>query len=151
VANDIRQKQLALIHLAKKTLGLDDETYRAMLERVTGHTSAALLDATGRQRVLDELRALGFRGGKVRRRARPSSPRAALVSKIRALLADQGHPDTYGDAIAKRMFGTDRVEWLEEDQLRKVVAALEIHRRRQQRQPDTSRRRGTRRTEGDKA
>ena len=56
-----RQRDLAKIHIAKKQLGLDDDTYRAMLERVAGVGSAADLDAAGRRKVLTHLRKAGFR------------------------------------------------------------------------------------------
>ena len=35
-----RNHRLAAIHLGKKELGLDDDTYRDMLEQVTGKRSA---------------------------------------------------------------------------------------------------------------
>ena len=36
-----RRALLAKVHVAKKVLGLDDDTYRAVLLRVAGETSAA--------------------------------------------------------------------------------------------------------------
>ena len=39
-----RNPQLAQIHIAKKELGLDDDTYRDVLERVTRQRSSAGLD-----------------------------------------------------------------------------------------------------------
>lgn len=52
---------IAVIHVAKARLGLDDAAYRALLVRVTGKASSA--DMTERQRiaVVDELKRLGFR------------------------------------------------------------------------------------------
>ena len=38
-----RNKDLAKIHIAKKQLGLDDDSYRAMLQMVAGVNSAAHL------------------------------------------------------------------------------------------------------------
>lgn len=52
---------LASIHIAKKQLGLDDDTYRALLQRVTGKTSAGAMSDGERGRVLDELRRHGFK------------------------------------------------------------------------------------------
>lgn len=51
---------LAAIHVAKKQLGLDDETYRAVLVRVTGKDSAGKMSEAERQRVVEELRGRGF-------------------------------------------------------------------------------------------
>ena len=50
---------LAAIHIAKKQLGLDDETYRDLLLRVTGKRSAAAMSEAERRRVVAELRAKG--------------------------------------------------------------------------------------------
>lgn len=125
-----RARELAAIHVAKKQLGLDDETYRLMLWSVARVRSAADLDHAGRQAVLDHLRARGFRPGRAGR-PRPAPDRAGLVGKIRALLIAGGHrPDAYADAMARRMFGVARYEWLRADQLHRLVAALEIDRRR---------------------
>jgi hypothetical protein len=70
-----RLRDLALIHLAKAQLGLDDETYRAMLRATAGADSAADLDPMDRARVLEQLRSRGFRplAGAQRRPASPSA------------------------------------------------------------------------------
>lgn len=117
-----RQSELAKIHVAKKQLGLDDEVYRAMLRHVAGVESAADLDAAGRAMVLDHLRRAGFRDA--RKRTTPAPDRAALVSKVRAFLANAKRPDSYADSMARRMFRVDRYEWLDTDQLGRLVAAL---------------------------
>lgn len=48
------------------------------------------------------------------------------MGKIEALLADNKLPWAYADGIAKQMFKVDKVDWLEREQLRKVVAALVV-------------------------
>jgi len=116
-----RRAELAKIHVAKKCLGLDDETYRAMLWTCARVQSAKDLDAVGRQKVLDHLKARGFKGRR-KGRSRPPANREALIAKIRAQLGDR--PDGYADAMARRMFHVERYEWCAPDQLRKIVAAL---------------------------
>lgn len=54
-------KQVALLHVAKKQIGLDDETYRCILKKAGGVESAADLDRYGYEEVLAELKRLGFR------------------------------------------------------------------------------------------
>lgn len=49
----------AAIHVAKKQLGLDEDTYRDLLARVTGKRSAKDMSDAERQAVLDEMRRQG--------------------------------------------------------------------------------------------
>lgn len=51
----------AAIHIAKKQLGLDDDTYRDLLARVTGKRSAGDMSDAERRAVLDEMRRHGFK------------------------------------------------------------------------------------------
>lgn len=51
---------IALIHVAKKQLGLDDDDYRALLERVTGKRSCRDMSPAQLSAVVDEFRRLGF-------------------------------------------------------------------------------------------
>ncbi len=133
-ADNVRNRELAQIHIAKKQLALDDETYREMLWTIARVRSSGELDFTGRKRVLDHLRARGFKPGRPAKpragRPMPSADRAAMVAKIRAMLAAAGRVDAYADGIALHMFHVDRFEWLRPDQLRKLVAALVIDARR---------------------
>lgn len=50
---------IAAIHVAKRDLGLDDNDYRSLLERVTGKASLRLMSSREQGAVLDELRAKG--------------------------------------------------------------------------------------------
>lgn len=54
-------KSIAAIHVAKRDLGLDDETYRAALEQVTGKTSSTSMTEDERQSVLEHFRNKGFK------------------------------------------------------------------------------------------
>ena len=136
---DNRRRDLAKIHIAKKQLGMDDETYRDMLYGVAGVRSAADLDGRGRIAVIGHHKSLGFEVSHKRTRGYksvhssakasgmhiPSSPeRAPLLSKIGAILADLKLPWSYADSIAKHMYQVDKVRWLYPDQLRSVVVAL---------------------------
>lgn len=52
---------LAAIHVGRKALGLDEETYRDLLERVTGQRSASGMNARQHEAVIGEMRRLGFK------------------------------------------------------------------------------------------
>jgi len=56
-----RTTELAQIHIAKKQLGMDDDTYRAMLQNITGKDSSKDMDITDRYRVLAHLKKVGFK------------------------------------------------------------------------------------------
>ena len=56
-----RAREIKAIHIAKRDLCLDDDTYRDVLERITGLRSAADLDAKQRRAVIDEFYRLGWR------------------------------------------------------------------------------------------
>ncbi|MCF1485060.1 regulatory protein GemA [Agrobacterium vitis] len=51
---------IAAIHVAKKHLGLDEDTYRAKLENITGKPSAKDMTEAERQKVLKVFRGEGF-------------------------------------------------------------------------------------------
>lgn len=63
-ADAIRKRELGLIHMAKahfkKTAGMTDDDYRAVVLQVTGKASSADLDAAGRDRLLQHFKAKGF-------------------------------------------------------------------------------------------
>lgn len=128
-AKDSRNRELAKIHIAAKNLGMDEDAYRDMLWAVARVRSAADLDEAGRRRVLDHLKACGFKSKRTSR-PRPSQDREALVGKVRVLLHAMNLPDVYADGMSKKMFHVERYEWCNPDQLHRLVAALEYHKRR---------------------
>lgn len=57
----VNSKQLALIHVAKKELGLAEEDYRSILEIYGGVSSAKFLTLEGFERVMSHMEQLGFK------------------------------------------------------------------------------------------
>jgi phage gp16-like protein len=53
-----------------------------------------------------------------------------MLQKIEAYLAEAKRPWTYVNAMAKRMFKIERVQWCNPGQLHKIIAALEYDARR---------------------
>ncbi|MBA4709553.1 gp16 family protein [Aquitalea aquatica] len=131
---DPRQALIAKLHIARQQLAMHDADYRSLLARIVpGCSSSTQLDQPQLVQVLAEMQRLGFvprpglRHGK---RPQPSAGRQALMGKIAALLAEAGRPWPYVDAMARRMFQIDKVDWLDTQQLHKLVAALMIDARR---------------------
>ncbi|WP_281687592.1 gp16 family protein [Pseudomonas citronellolis] len=116
-----------LIQIARRQLGMDDDTYRALLGRVAGVRSSTALSPRQVGLVLAELERLGWQPTrKPTGRAAPTvaPDRQALVGKVEAFLAEAGRPWSYADAMALRMFKVERMEWLDAGQLGRLVAAL---------------------------
>ena len=121
-----RKNLIGKIHIGKAELRLDEDTYRQMLQGVTGKASCSLMNDEELQRVLAALQKRGF---KVRskfwgNRAAPQEDKKIYLSKITALLAKHNLPKEYADGIAKRSFKVDFVHWLQPWQLKKVVQML---------------------------
>ena len=161
-----RARDLKLIHAAARQMGWDEDLYRAILERVTGQTSAAALTARQRARVLNEFARLGWNPKAAAshrhpnanpRRKTPSPPagegrgegempltgpgwgKDRLIAKIGALLADAGRGWNYADGCARKMFHVDSLRFCDDDQLRRIVAALSYdQQRRAKRAPKTT-------------
>lgn len=128
-AADRRRAELAKIHILKKQLGLDDDTYRAVLWGVARVDSARDLDAHGRGAVIDQLQSRV--PGAPPPRVRAPIDRTPIVRKVYALLGKR--PVGYAMGILGQMYGRgapERLEWASVPQLRKLVAALEYDRRR---------------------
>lgn len=138
---DTRRRELAQIHIAKKQLGLDEETYRAMLRTIGRVESSANLGDHGRKAVLEHLKSRGFVAKKPMQKRtnaawdwvnKAAPERQAMLRKIAVMLMQAERPKSYADAIAKQMFKVERIEFCAPDQLRRVVSALVFDQRRKE-------------------
>ncbi len=136
-----RQRLIRLIHVAKRDLNLDDETYRTILQRFGKKTSSADLTVPELDKVLEHLKRSGF---KVRSKARPAAEKRpaqakpsrplaqdAESKKIRALwlfmhqLGVVKNPSE--EALAsyvKRIVGVDALQWISGDQAETLIETL---------------------------
>ncbi len=120
---------LAAIHVGRKALGLDEDTYRALLVRVTGKSSAGQMDAAERDRVVSEMRRLGFNGVS---KAPQSTVTGRFAPVIRALWISAYHLDLVRDrtdaaliSFVKRQTNIDHLNWLRDwHDARRVIEAL---------------------------
>ncbi len=133
-----RRALLAKVHLAKKDLRLDDDTYRAILERETGRRSSADCTVEELERLVAHFRAQGF-VPKAIAGGRPSSavqraPRRAdhpVAKKARALWISLHQlgvvvnaSEQALEAFAKRQLGVERMQWMDQALGFKLVEAL---------------------------
>jgi phage gp16-like protein len=131
-----RKNELAMIHIAKTELGLDDDLYRCLLKQTCGVESAADLDEQGRKTFIRLLRSKGaLKKGKGKTAGKPhnfnEASRKRLMSKIEALLADAGLPWSYADTLAKRLCKVDSLAFVKVEDLRKIIVPLVVRQRKQ--------------------
>lgn len=134
---EYRRAMIAKIKIAQKALAMDDDTYRALLTRVTGKNSAAELDKRGLEAVIREMRRLGWQAGNPQGTPpRFASEKSRTVAKIGAMLKELGLGWNYAHGMAKSMFGRARVEWLNSEELHKLMQALAVYQRRQRKKAE---------------
>lgn len=94
----------AIINIAKGQLGLDEDTYRAILVRVTGVASLRAMSYNQRLAVIEEMKRLGFKV-KVKGRKLPASvkPYIRLIHALWSNCARLGVVET-GSREALRAF-----------------------------------------------
>lgn len=130
---DLRSAQIRAIHVAKRQLRLDDDTYRAIVRRVSaryGHpvTSSADMHPRERAALLDELRNHGFR-----RVAEPAksiaqgAPQTKFIRAMWALLHEREQfrePEKVLRGFCKRVTGKDAVNWLDAHDANRLIEAI---------------------------
>lgn len=131
--NPARRAMIAKIKIAQKELGMDDDTYRAVLMRAAGRKSCTQMSDGQLEAVLREMQRLGFspRPAAYVRPPLHLAEHGGLIRKISALLAQTGKTWAYADGIARQMFGAKSVQVCDAEQIRKVLAALNVHIRRE--------------------
>lgn len=120
---------IAAIHVAKKQLGLDDDTYRAVLVRVTGKDSTRAMSEAERQRVVEEFRKRGFtkasNGARKRLQGRFASKLQALWIAAWNLGVVADRDDAALIVFVRRQTGIDHVRFVHDpDDAAKAIDAL---------------------------
>jgi phage gp16-like protein len=140
---DRRPKLLARVHILAKELGLDDHQYRDCLMDAFGVRTSRDLNEAELMAFADGLARLLPEKHPQRRAVRPGAPRNlskpapagessrnAQLRKVEALLAEAGYPWSYADVLAKRICKVASIAWVPEDELYKVITALELDAKR---------------------
>lgn len=146
---EVRRALLARIHIAQKQLWPKEDRvlYREMLRKQFDVDSAAKLDLVGLRTLTRYLE--GRAGTSPRSSIRPNRPfcspaKQPYINKILAILLNTPGSKKpgqdvldYADATASEMFYRGqkieiRVEWLEEGQLKKLIQALMMHKKRKE-------------------
>lgn len=128
----MEKKQLAIIHIAKKQLGMSDEDYQAMLSGY-GVQHASELDPKGFRSIMLHFEKMGFVGKNHKPGPHRMSSRRLQADKIRAIAHEMHLTTSYLDAISRNMFGIDCWHWLDAHQMAKLMIALVYHQKRNER------------------
>ena len=132
----IGNNKKAVIHIAKARTGMTDPEYRDLLSSVGAKSSKDLNDKTFDQ-VMTRFEALGFRTTSKTRKTRKVNnlpkDKQALMKKLEAIILSMDLTWGYVDAIAKKRFGKDAAQWLEGEELFKLVQIMAVYQRRKRR------------------
>ncbi|MBF0247012.1 MAG: regulatory protein GemA [Alphaproteobacteria bacterium] len=128
-----RRQLLGKVHIAKKTLGLDDDTYRDLLEAHTGKRSASKCSNAQLVDLVEHFKTQGF---KPKRKAPARAGRSNLADgesqrKVRALWLSLYHLGLVQEssepalaAFVKRQAGVEDLRFLTPSKSYKVIEAL---------------------------
>lgn len=133
-----RRAAVVKVQIARRDLGLAEDDYRSILERLTGKTSAAACSDTELGRVLDEFKAKGWIAARRVEKAQPSDRAAKskpadhpAAKKARALwlslwnLGEVRDPSEAAlEGFARRQLKVDRLQWADQGQTYKLIEAL---------------------------
>ncbi len=132
-SNPDRLRLIKLIHVARREMRMDDETYRLMLSGMTGldgATSTADLSVPNLLRVLEQLKQRGFkpRPNKAGTRPRANDEQSRKIRSLWLELHDLGEVrDPSEEALAnfvKSMTKVSALQWLNVAQASRVIENL---------------------------
>lgn len=127
-----KQRLIQLIHIARSDLKMDEDTYRQMLQGLTGKASTKGMDITQLNRVMESMKSKGFRV-KAAGKAKSVIPMDShpQSKKIRALWLEMATlgivRDSSEQALAlwvKRETGVSALRWLSNEQASSVIEKL---------------------------
>ena len=137
-----RRIDLAAIHVAKKNLALDDETYRAIIKRITrGRTgSSGEMKASERAELLDEFRRKGFQRPAAAEQARGGKSIGIEEGQHRKIVAMwielakagvvKDSSDRALNHFVTRVTRVSHLKWLRAREANKVIEALKAMKKR---------------------
>lgn len=124
-----RRAMLAKIHVARKDLAMEEDDYRQILFDQTGKLSAGDCDERQLAKVLDALKAKGFRP--VPKGRKSGVAQHPMARKARALWISLHHlglvhnpSEEALEAMAKRQLGCERLVWARQSDAFRLIEAL---------------------------
>lgn len=134
---DPRKKLVRLIHVARRNLNMDEDTYRAILHKATGKTSTSDMTIPELEKTLEHFKRCGFKIRHARKDKHGKTARSIPLAqdpdakKIRALwlfLHELGLVRNKSEnalaAYVKRITRVDALQWIDSDQSNTVIESL---------------------------
>jgi len=123
------RKLLAAVHAEANRHGMDDDTRRDLVLKVTGKTSSTLLSPRELGQVLDAIKGrLPVSRGAVRGRALADSPHARKIRALWLSLWNLGAVDSPSEealaAFAERQCGVEALQWVRPAEASRIIEAL---------------------------
>lgn len=127
-------KTLAIIHIAKKEFGLDEDAFRDVLERVTGKRSLRVMSEAERLSVVDDFKARGFKVQRSRGRISPKKYVRLIYALWKSCAGSGVVNDPSKNALrsfvrsetAKRGTAIDDPDFLSYDQASPIIETLKV-------------------------
>lgn len=126
-----RNGLIGKVHVAKTQLAMTDDSYRAMLERITGKSSCGSMSVSEIEKVLEEFARLGFKAKGGKRAGTRKQADDEQAGKIRALWLNLYHLGELDDpseealgAFVKRSCKVTALQWIDTKQGDTVINAL---------------------------
>lgn len=133
MTSSTRRALLAMIHAARRTLALDDESYRALLERLTGKRSCGDMTYHELQIVVDHFRAHGaigqrsgahFPGGSGEFDNRPTPAQMGTIERLAGAAGYAGLDDARFTRFLRRTTHVDNIRFLDRARASSVISGL---------------------------
>lgn len=127
----INKKQIKAIKSLQRLLNIDDASYRESLHLQFGVTSCTKLTASQAADVITDLKRIAGAQQRDKYKRPQKVNRNAQLQKIEALLTIGNKSWNYANGMAKRICKVERIEWVPDADLRKIIAALEYQKKRE--------------------
>ncbi len=124
-------RDLQIIHVAKRKLGLSDDVYRGIMQEQFGKDSAAKLTPIQAHKLIAHFKTLGFKLQRKRGKGNHSKPQDAQERKIVAMWITlhkagviKDKSDRALQKFVKRMTKIDKLSWCDSSHKHIVIEAL---------------------------
>jgi phage gp16-like protein len=133
---DRRQQLITLIHVGKKALAMDDDSYRGILMQLALTNSTKSMTVAQLEAVMAHMVKAGFVVAPKGKKPAEAEDKQAI--KIKAMWSEMAKSNIIKDgsaaalgAFVKRMTGKDALQWCSTQDLSKVIEALKSWKDRQ--------------------